>query len=190
MTASLLRRLALAACLLLAPATAQADLSPQAAETAVTVAAPAGAVRGRAVEGDIRAFKGIPYAAPPTGQLRWRAPIAAPRWSGVRDAAAFGPACIQPTPGTPHIYSDTLGATSEDCLTLNVWSPDAARDAPVIVWIHGGSLVSGSSKERLYDGARLAAEGVVVVSINYRLGVLGYLAHPDLSAESPVGGAA
>ena len=187
MTASLLRRLAFIACLLLAPATAQARLSPQTAETAVTLAAPAGAVRGRAVEGDIRAFKGIPYAAPPTGQLRWRPPVAAPRWSGVRDAAAFGPACIQPTPGTPHIYSDTLGATSEDCLTLNVWSPAAARDAPVIVWIHGGSLVSGSSKERLYDGARLAAEGVVVVSINYRLGVLGYLAHPDLSAESPVG---
>lgn len=150
------------------------------------VAAPAGAVRGRAV-GGVLAFKGIPYAAPPVGQNRWRPPVSAPRWSGVRDAEAFGPACIQPTPGAPHIYSDTLGATSEDCLSLNIWTPSTAAKAPVIVWIHGGSLVAGSSKERLYDGSALAAEGVVVVSINYRLGVLGYLAHPDLSAESPAG---
>jgi para-nitrobenzyl esterase len=151
-----------------------------------TVAAPAGAVRGR-LEGDIRAFKGIPYAAPPTGQGRWRPPAPAAAWTGVRDAAAYGPACIQPTPGAPNLYSDTLGLTSEDCLSLNIWAPEQARDAPVIVWIHGGALVSGSSKERLYDGVRLASEGVVVVSINYRLGVLGYLAHPALSEESPVG---
>lgn len=160
--------------------------SSQAGPVLPTISAPAGAVRGRA-EGDILAFKGIPYAAPPTGQNRWRPPLPAAQWSGVRDAGGFGPACIQPTPGTPHIYSDALGATSEDCLSLNIWAPATARAAPVIVWIHGGSLVSGSSKERLYDGARLAAEGVVVVSINYRLGVLGFLAHPDLSAESPVG---
>lgn len=150
------------------------------------VTAPAGALRGRAV-GDVVAFKGIPYAAPPVGEYRWRPPLPASRWSGVRDASAFGPACIQPTPGAPHIYSDTLGATSEDCLSLNVWTPSTTGKAPVIVWIHGGSLVAGSSKERLYDGSALAAKGVVVVSINYRLGVLGYLAHPDLSAESPVG---
>ncbi|NAW11196.1 carboxylesterase family protein, partial [Salmonella sp. gx-h1] len=80
-----------------------------------------------------------------------------------------------------------LGRTSEDCLTLNVWSPADAQKAPVIVWIHGGALVTGSSRETLYDGARRASEGVVVVSINYRLGVLGYLAHPALSAESPQG---
>ncbi|RZJ02089.1 MAG: carboxylesterase family protein [Brevundimonas sp.] len=155
-------------------------------EASPEVTAPAGAVRGRAVEG-VLAFKGIPYAAPPVGQNRWRPPVPAPRWSGVRDAGAFGPACIQPTPGAPHIYSDTLGATSEDCLSLNVWTPLTPDRAPVIVWIHGGSLVAGSSKERLYDGSALAAKGVVVVSINYRLGVLGYLAHPDLSAESPAG---
>jgi len=150
------------------------------------VTAPAGAVRGQAV-GDVLAFKGIPYAAPPVGQNRWRPPVPAPRWSGVRNADAFGPACIQPTPGAPHIYSDRLGATSEDCLSLNVWTPSTTGKAPVIVWIHGGSLVAGSSKERLYDGSVLAGEGAVVVSINYRLGVLGYLAHPDLSAESAVG---
>jgi para-nitrobenzyl esterase len=150
------------------------------------VAAPAGIVRGRTA-GDVLVFKGIPYAAPPVGQNRWRPPLSAPRWSGVRDAGAFGPACIQPTPGAPHIYSDNLGATSEDCLSLNIWTRSPAGKAPVIVWIHGGSLVAGSSKERLYDGSALAAEGVVVVSINYRLGVLGWLAHPDLSAESPAG---
>jgi para-nitrobenzyl esterase len=150
------------------------------------IVAPAGTVRGRAV-GDILAFKGIPYAAPPVGQNRWRPPVSPPAWSGVRDAGAFGPACIQPTPGAPHIYSDDLGVTSEDCLSLNVWTRSTTGRAPVIVWIHGGSLVAGSSKERLYDGSALAAEGVVVVSINYRLGVLGYLAHPDLSAESPAG---
>ena len=152
----------------------------------VEVAAPAGAVRGR-IEGDVRNFKGIPYAAPPVGENRWRPPAPLAPWRGVRDAADYGPACIQPTPGLPHIYSQDIGATAEDCLTLNVWAPANADKAPVIVWIHGGSLVAGSSKERLYDGVRLASEEVVVVSINYRLGVLGYLAHPELSAESPAG---
>jgi para-nitrobenzyl esterase len=152
----------------------------------LTVTAPAGAVRGRA-EGEILTFKGMPYAAPPTGQNRWRPPLPAAPWTGVREAGNYGPACVQPTPGAPHIYSDDLGPTSEDCLTLNVWTASTTGKAPVIVWIHGGSLVAGSSKERLYDGTRLAQEGVVVVSINYRLGVLGYLAHPDLSAESPAG---
>ena len=193
MIPSLKRRLAraalVAACLVgagLSVAAGPAPRSPQAGPAMPTVSAPAGAVRGR-TDGDIHVFKGIPYAAPPTGEYRWRPPMAAPQWSGVRDTGSFGPACIQPTPGTPHIYSDHLGATSEDCLSLNIWAPATARAAPVIVWIHGGSLVAGSSKERLYDGARLAAEGVVVVSINYRLGVLGFLAHPALSAESPVG---
>ncbi|WP_374597032.1 carboxylesterase/lipase family protein [Brevundimonas sp.] len=157
-----------------------------AAQDRPTITAPAGVVRGR-LQGDIRVFKGLPYAAPPTGAYRWRPPMPAPVWSGVKDAADFGPACIQPTPGAPHIYSNSLGATSEDCLSLNIWSPHAAREAPVIVWIHGGSLVAGSSKEVYYDGAAWAQEGAVVVTINYRLGVLGYLAHPDLSAESPVG---
>lgn len=185
----LARAALVAACLFgacLISATGPAPRSSQTGAAMPTVNAPAGAVRGRA-DGDIHVFKGIPYAAPPTGAYRWRPPLPAQPWSGVRDAASFGPACIQPTPGTPHIYSDTLGATSEDCLSLNIWAPAAARAAPVIVWIHGGSLVAGSSKERLYDGARLASEGVVVVSINYRLGVLGFLAHPALSAESPVG---
>ena len=150
------------------------------------VHAPAGDLSSVTADG-IRAFKGVPYAVPPVGQGRWRPPVAAPRWTGVRDARDFGPACVQPTPRVQTIYSSDLGRTSEDCLTLNVWSPADAQKAPVIVWIHGGALVTGSSRETLYDGARLASEGVVVVSINYRLGVLGYLAHPALSAESPQG---
>ena len=157
-----------------------------AAQTPPVVTAPAGAVRGLA-DGDIQSFKGIPYAAPPVGEMRWRPPAAAAPWEGVRDASRFGAACIQPTPYVQSIYSADLGRTSEDCLTLNVWTPSTTARAPVMVWIHGGALVTGSSKEVLYDGARLAREGVVVVSINYRLGVLGWLAHPDLSAESPAG---
>jgi len=105
-------------------------------------------------------------------------------WSGVRDATQFGAACMQPKP-QPSIYADELAAVNEDCLFLNVWAKQGARNEPVLVWIHGGALTSGSSSERLYDGAKLAARGVVLVSINYRLGALGYLAHPQLSAESP-----
>jgi para-nitrobenzyl esterase len=150
------------------------------------VNAPAGALKGRA-EGQVNAFKGIAYAAPPVGPLRWRAPAPAAAWTGVKDAADYGAACVQPNPLPPSIYSADLGRTSEDCLTLNVWAPATAAKAPVIVWIHGGALVTGSSKEMLYDGARMASEGAVVVTINYRLGVLGYLAHPGLSEESPDG---
>jgi len=159
-----------------APAVALADQP--------VVRAPAGAVRGVETDG-LRVFKGIPYAAAPTGALRWKPPAQAPSWSGVRDAQDFGPACWQPKPRAGSIYASPLKAFSEDCLSLNVWAPDAAKKAPVLVWIHGGSLVGGSSGEGLYDGAALAKQGVVVVSINYRLGVLGYLAHPELSAESP-----
>lgn len=164
--------------LALAPAPASA------AEPVVT--SPAGAVRGR-VEAGAQVFRGIPYAAPPVGLNRWRPPLPAASWTGVRDATRFGAACVQPTPHAVTIYSQDIGATSEDCLTLNIWTPRSPEPAPVIVWIHGGALVAGSSKEPLYDGAALAAEGTVVVSINYRLGVLGYLAHPELSAESPLG---
>ncbi len=161
-----------------------ASVAPVGAVSDPVVQAPGGVVRGREV-GEILAFKGIPYAAPPVGELRWRPPQPAQAWTGVRDASDFGPACVQPTSRTRHIYSVDLGPTSEDCLSLNVWTPDVSGRAPVFVWIHGGSLVAGSSKEPWYDGRRLAEEGVVVVSINYRLGALGFLAHPELSAETP-----
>ena len=110
-----------------------------------------------------------------------------PRWPAIREATEFGPACTQPTPRDTGIYANDLRPTSEDCLTLNIWAPADAFHAPVFVWIHGGALLSGSSKEAIYDGARLAAHGMVVVSLNYRLGVLGYLALSELSAESPLG---
>ncbi|HRO03018.1 MAG TPA: carboxylesterase family protein, partial [Terricaulis sp.] len=132
-------------------------------------------------------FKGVPYAEPPVHQARWRAPRPIAPWLGVRDAGAFGPACVQLPRPAASVYAYEVGPISEDCLTLNIWAPANARNAPVFVWIHGGSLVSGSSNEPMYDGARLAERGAVFVSINYRLGVLGFLAHPGLSAESPLG---
>jgi para-nitrobenzyl esterase len=103
------------------------------------------------------------------------------------NAAQFGPACPQPKSRIASVYAEELGPVSEDCLTLNIWTPAEARKTPVFIWIHGGAFTTGASSQVLYDGARLAAQGLVVVSINYRLGVLGYLAHPDLSAESPRG---
>lgn len=167
--------------LLAVPALAQDGEDP-------TVIAPVGTIRG-AVDGNVVSFKGIPYAAPPVGGARWQPPSPADRWDGVRDATEFGPACYQPTaPGAASsIYFEEVGPMSEDCLSLNIWTPIDATNAPVFVWIHGGALASGASSFEIYDGARMAAQGVVVVSINYRLGVLGFLAHPELSAESPEG---
>lgn len=141
------------------------------------------------LDGDVRVFKNIPYALPPVGERRWRPPAPPAPWSGTRDAAAFGPRCVQPPLPPTSIYYNRIEAMSEDCLSLNVWAPADAAGAPVIVWIHGGSLRIGGSAEPLYDGASLARRGVVLVSINYRLGVLGWLAHPELSAESPHGAA-
>lgn len=157
---------------------------PVAAADDMVVAAPAGSVRGSEDRG-IYVFKGIPYAAPPVGERRWRPPAAPAAWEGVRDATKFGAACLQPKPRGPSIYAGEPPAMSEDCLSLNVWAPKDARGAPVFVWIHGGALTSGASSEPIYDGSALAKRGLVVVSINYRLGALGYLAHPELSAESP-----
>jgi para-nitrobenzyl esterase len=179
---------ALLACFVVLPLSCAKFGSPKPVPLAngpiVTTAA--GALEGRR-EGALRIFKGIPYASAPIAEARWRPPTSLPRWPGVRPAAEFGPACTQPTPRDTSIYANDLRPTSEDCLTLNIWAPSDAARAPVFVWIHGGALLTGSSKEAMYDGARLAAHGIVVVSINYRLGVLGYLAHPELSAESPLG---
>jgi len=150
------------------------------------VQTPAGALEGKTV-GKVREFKGIPFAQPPVGPLRWKAPQPLPTWQGVRKAQSFGAACIQPRPTAVHIYANPPAKISEDCLTLNIWAPEKLKDAPVIVWIHGGALATGYSHEGMYDGAKLAARGAIVVSINYRLGVLGYMAHPGLSAESPDG---
>lgn len=157
-----------------------------AAQTRPVVDAPAGKVRGQAI-GQLNVFKGLPYARPPTGLRRWKPPEAAPVWKDTRDAMKFGPVCYQPKSRPGSIYADEPQTMSEDCLSLNIWGPAQAHGTPVLVWIHGGALTTGSSSQAMYDGSKLAVRGLVVVSINYRLGVLGYLAHPNLSGESPQG---
>jgi para-nitrobenzyl esterase len=134
-------------------------------------------------------FKGIPFAAPPSGELRWREPGAVRPWTGIRDAGEYGAPCAQVAGG----WNDKVAAIGkEDCLFLNVWTPEwpAGPRKPVMVWIHGGANMGGSAMgaagiEPPFDGARLARRGVVVVTINYRVGLLGFMAHPELTAESP-----
>ena len=158
-----------------------------ATETGTQVRVRSGILQGVTEESSrVAAYKGIPYAEPPIGDLRWRPPVPAHAWTGMRDAREFGHACLQPPRQPTGIYFGGMASLSEDCLTLNVWAPTGAHRLPVMVWIHGGALVGGSSSEPLYDGVNIAQQGVVVVSINYRLGLLGYLAHPALSAESPL----
>lgn len=133
-------------------------------------------------ENGVYSFKGIPFAAPPVGELRWRPPQPPKSWDGVRKAITFAPASIQPD-------IKVLGyldyGMSEDCLYLNIWKPDSmAENLPVIVWIHGGGFNLGSTSQALSTGEQLAQQGVVVVGIAYRLGMLGFFAHPELSAES------
>ncbi len=146
--------------------------------------APVGAIRGSEEDG-VHVYRGIPYALAPVGERRWAPPIATPDWADEFSAAKFGDACPQPKPNPVSIYAWDIPTMSEDCLNLNIWTPKNTQNAPVLVWIHGGALRSGSNSIAMYDGAALAKEtGVIIVSINYRLGALGYLAHPALSAES------
>jgi para-nitrobenzyl esterase len=131
----------------------------------------------------VRSFKGIPYAAPPVGALRWKAPQPAASWTGVRKAADYGPRCMQGP-----IYSDMIfrdSGPSEDCLYLNLWMPEGAQSRlPVMFWIHGGGFGAGASSEPRQDGGNLSKKGVLVVSLNYRLGVFGFFSLPELSQES------
>lgn len=160
------------------PAFAADDTRPQ-------VRTRAGILRGVSDSASgVVAYKGIPYARPPVGDLRWRPPAPATPWQGVRDAQAFGHACLQPPYPPTSVYFGDMASPSEDCLTLNVWAPRGAKRLPVMVWIHGGAFLRGGSSEPLYDGVKIAQQGIVVVSINYRLGLLGFFAHPALSAES------
>lgn len=133
----------------------------------------------------VRAFLGIPYAAPPIGAYRWAPPRPAEKWSGVRKATTFGNRCMQTTPFPDMVFRSP--GESEDCLYLSIWTPakTSMDGLPVMVWIHGGGFFSGASDEPRHEGSSLASRGVVVVEINYRLGVLGFLAHRDLTAESP-----
>ena len=180
----------------LLPLARAADAAPR-AHTA------AGDVQGVAQEG-VAVFRGLPYAAPPVGALRWRAPQPAASWAGVRQADRFGAACMQKA-GLSLEGGGDPGPLSEDCLSLNVWAPQSAQAAqtaqtaqpapgapqalpkllPVMVWLHGGALIFGAGSLKLYDGAALARQGVVVVTLNYRLGPLGYFVHPALEKNAP-----
>jgi para-nitrobenzyl esterase len=185
--------LVLAAPLLLSAA----GTPPRAQNQGPVVHLASGGLRGVA-QNAITVFKGIPYAAPPVGDLRWREPQPPVAWHGIRDATKFGSACVQDSAGlypfmaplaaaygAPYAFEPVL--SSEDCLYLNLWTPQwPARHAlPVMVWFHGGSNRVGSGSDPAYDGASLAAHGVLVVTINYRLGVMGFFSHPALTAESP-----
>src|SRR2546423_2996428 len=160
-----------------------------------------GALEGLDTAG-VMVFRGIPYAAPPIGDLRWRPPQSPQLWSGVRPAKQLGRNCIQHQP-YPDINPFAAGI-SEDCLYLNVWTsslprpasriplplsrppfPVSGRSRPVLVWLHGGGFFAGFGGEERHNGARLAKKGAVVVTLNYRLGPLGFLAHPAFAAESP-----
>jgi para-nitrobenzyl esterase len=144
-----------------------------------TVSVTGGQLRGAAAGYGGAVFKGIPFAQPPVGDLRWHEPLAAKAWSGVREATAFGHTCVQ---------GGALGAeSSEDCLYLNIWTPQWPMRSPaaVMVWIHGGGNFAGAGSEPIFDGESLARHGVVLVTVNYRLGIFGFFAHPELTRESP-----
>jgi para-nitrobenzyl esterase len=153
-------------------------------QTRVTI--DAGRLEGRVDSSGVLLFRGIPYAEPPVGDLRWRPPRPAANWEGVRGAERLGHNCMQAQP-----YGDIdpfSAGISEDCLYLNVWTQSLGRrrpGRPVMVWIHGGGFFAGFGGEERHNGARLAQKGVVVVTLNYRLGVFGFLAHPAFAAESP-----
>ncbi len=142
-----------------------------------------GAISGISERG-LSVYKGVPFAAPPVGDLRWRAPAAVAPWTGIREADAFAAACMQEGVSMP---GETPPTVSEDCLYLNIWTPakSAAEHLPVIVWIHGGGYRNGYAAMPLYWGDRLARKGVIVVTVAYRLGPLGFLALPELTRESP-----
>ncbi len=139
--------------------------------------------------GGVTVYKGIPFAAPPVGPLRWKEPQPPLAWQGVRDGTKFSPICPQAPYPAGSVYAQLPQPQSEDCLYLNVWTAaiKASDRRPVMVWIHGGALTRGSGSIPPYDGAALARKGVVLVTINYRLGPFGFVAHPALSKESPHG---
>jgi para-nitrobenzyl esterase len=158
----------------------QSDAEAASLEDPVRIAA--GPITGETKDG-VHIYRGIPFAEPPVGELRWKPPVALKaKWDKPRAMTKFGPAC--PQPGYLGVAEKDM---SEDCLHLNVWTPATQVDAklPVMVWIHGGAFFLGASSQGVYDGLELAKKGVVVVTINYRLGVFGFLAHPALTKESP-----
>ncbi len=163
----------------------RAMAAPQSAAGPEIVVIDSGQVQGTvSADSKVRMFRGIPFAAPPVGPLRWKAPQPVAKWDGVRQATEFGSRCMQ-----ARIYGDMIfrdSGPSEDCLYLNVWAPAAPSPGhlPVMVWIYGGGFTAGSASEPRQDGENLAKKGVVLVSMNYRLGVFGFFSHPDLTKES------
>src|SRR5689334_4089025 len=145
-----------------------------------------GAVRGLVLASGVRTFRGIPFAAPPVRELRWRPPQPSARWQGVRPADRFADQCMQ-----ARVFGDMMfrnSGVSEDCLYLNVWEPANARPGsamPVLVYYYGGGFVAGDGSEPRYDGESMAKRGIVVVTTSYRLGIFGFFSHPELTAESP-----
>ena len=161
-----------------------APLAMFAASSAPRVKTHSGEVEGK-VYGQIHAFLGIPYAQPPVGDLRWKPPVPAAKWEGVHKATDFGSHCLQGKVYGDMNFHDPGG--SEDCLTLNVWVPtqSVSKKMPVMVWIYGGGFVSGTTSEARQDGTNLAQlGGVIVVSMNYRVGIFGFFVHPELAKES------
>src|SRR5579863_845264 len=142
-----------------------------------------GVVEGKS-DGPVNVFLGIPYAAPPVGDLRWKPPVPAAKWNGVLKARDFGSHCMQGKVYGDMNFRDPGG--SEDCLTLNVWVPAkaAAAKLPVMVWIYGGGFAAGTTYQPRQDGTHLAQQGVIVVSMNYRLSIFGFFVHPELARES------
>lgn len=158
----------------------------------VVVNTGAGAVSGIVnTSGDVHIFKGIPFAAPPVGDLRWKAPQPVQSWNGIKKCDAFGASPMQASPAPFSMWSEEFliqkEPISEDCLYLNVWTNAKAANAkqPVLVWIYGGGFQSGGSNVPIYDGEAMAKKGIVFVSINYRVGIFGFFAHPELTKESP-----
>ncbi|ULQ56951.1 carboxylesterase family protein [Flavihumibacter rivuli] len=136
------------------------------------------------IKSSLNIYLGIPYAAPPLGELRWKAPQPLPNWKGIREAKKFGPGPVQAAVfGDMNFRSEGF---NEDCLYLNVWSPATRPEAklPVLVYFYGGGFVAGDGSEPRYDGASMARKGIVVLTVNYRLNIFGFLAHPDLSKEA------
>ncbi|GAC1304160.1 MAG: carboxylesterase family protein [Mucilaginibacter sp.] len=156
-----------------------------------TIRVEGGLIAGQKSEtSDVVAFKGVPFAAPPVGELRWKAPQPVQPWSGVKKCDAFGPSPMQAKPAPFMVYTREFlipeEPISEDCLYLNVWAkPRAAVKKPVFVWIYGGGFSSGGTAVPIYDGEAMAKKGIIFVSVNYRVGILGFMAHPELTKESP-----
>jgi para-nitrobenzyl esterase len=169
--------------LLVAEITLFAMSSALAADSRPVVAVTGGQVQGATLEKGGAVFKGIPFAQPPIGDLRWREPMPVAPWAGVRDATEFGAPCAQ----TPVLQPAVAAVSKEDCLFLNVWTAEwpSRSPKPVMVWIPGGGNFGGASSLFVFDGEKLALHGVVVVTMNYRLGVFGFFSHPQLTRESP-----